>query len=130
MAQLIVIAAGVFLCTGTVLDAYYKTDEQEKKLVVKLGLLFSDINTQYVWETMCIEHNNLQSVMIGRNKAYKLALACGLPERPEDASVLIGKKVQVTFGVDSNGNIRIKKYDKLNESRTVKDEGNIGKDLF
>lgn len=117
MAEMILTIAGLFICTGTVLDAYYKVDGQVKKLVVKLGLKFSSDNTQYVFETMCIEHNNVKTMMIGRSKAYKLALACGLTERPEDPTVLIGKNVQVSFNIDDNGNVRIKKFEKIDETK-------------
>lgn len=130
MANMILTIAGLFICTGTVLDAYYKVDGQVKKLVVKLGLMFSSDNVQYVYETMCIEHADPKTFMIGRNRAYKLSLACGLTARPDDPSVLIGEKVQVSFNIDDNGNIRIKKFDKIDGMKVEEVEASNEKDLF
>lgn len=95
-------------------DAHMKSDAEKLMLLVVLAITIGK-TTQKIYETMQIEHPSLQSMMIGRKKAKALSVACGFERRPEDVSELIGKKLQITVELDEDGELKVRKFEKLEE---------------
>ncbi len=108
------VSSGEQKFTAVVEDAHMKSDAEKLMLLLVLSV-FIGTTEQKIYETMLIDHPNLQAMIIGRRKAKALSVACGYERRPEDVSELIGKKLQVTLELDYDGEFKIKKYEKLEE---------------
>lgn len=100
--------------TAVVEDARMKSDGEKLMLLVTL-LLSIGKSTQKIYETFQIEHPNFTAKWIGRKNARALSVACGFEELPDDVSELIGKKLKITLELTYDGELKIKKYEKLSD---------------
>lgn len=95
-------------------DARMKSDREKLMLIVVL-LVSIGKSTQKVYETFQLENSNFQAKLIGRKNAKALSIACGFEKRPTDVSELIGRKLQITLDLTADGDLKIRKYEKLED---------------
>ena len=100
--------------TAAVEDAHMKSDSEKLMLIVAL-LVSIGKSTQKIYETFQIEHPSFQAKWIGRKNAKALSVACGFDALPDDVSELIGKKLKITLELTYDGELKIKKYEKLSD---------------
>ena len=112
--------------TAVVEDAHMKSDSEKLLLIVAL-LVSIGKSTQKIYETFQIEHPSFQAKWIGRKNAKALSVACGFDALPENVSELIGKKLLITLELTYDGELKIKKYEKLSDEPS---EGGLASVLF
>lgn len=112
--------------TAVVEDAHMKSDSEKLMLIVAL-LVSIGKSTQKIYETFQIEHPSFQAKWIGRKNAKALSVACGFDALPENVSELIGKKLLITLELTYDGELKIKKYEKLSDEPS---EGGLASVLF
>ena len=100
--------------TAVVEDARMKSDGEKLMLIIAL-LVSIGKSSQKIYETYQIENPNFQAKWIGRKNARALSVACGFEELPENVSELIGKKLLITLELTYDGELKIKKYEKLSD---------------